>query len=80
MKGKSTRKSPIPALSNVIEIPTELLSLNEDIITLSIDGLNVNTLKFLTSISHDVYYRAGQYLIDATAKEYEKLMYELYYL
>ena len=79
MKGKSTRKSPIPALSNVIEIPTELLSLNEDI-TLSIDGLNVNTLKFLTSISHDVYYRAGQYLIDATAKEYEKLMYELYYL
>ena len=79
MKGKSTRKTPIPAMSNVIEIPTELLRLNEDI-TLSIDGLNVNTLKFLTSISHDVYYRTGQYLIDATAKEYEKLMEELYYV
>ena len=36
MKGKSTRKSPFPAFSNVIEIPNELLSVNEDII-LSID-------------------------------------------
>ena len=79
MKGKSTRKSPIPAFSNVIEIPRELLSVNEEII-LSIDGLNVNTLKFMTSISHDIYYRTGQYLINATAKEYEKLMDELYYV
>ena len=29
---------------------------------------------------HDVYYQTGQYLIDATAKEYEKLMDELYYM
>ena len=79
MKGKSTRKSSIPAFSNVIEIPRELLSVNEEII-LSIDGLNVNTLKFMTSISHDIYYRTGQYLINATAKEYEKLMDELYYV
>ena len=36
MKGKSTRKLPIPAFSNVIEIPWELLSVNEEII-LSLD-------------------------------------------
>ena len=61
LKGKTTRSKPTPAFSNAIEIPPELLRINEDI-TSSIDGLDVNSLKFLTTISHDLYYRTGQYL------------------
>ena len=53
IKGKTTRRRPAQAISNVIEIPRELLRINEEV-TLSIDGLEINTLKFLTSISHDI--------------------------
>ena len=44
-----------------IEIPEELLSINKDIV-LSMDGLTVNGLKFLTSMSHDVCYRTSTLL------------------
>ena len=55
IKGKTTRQKPSPVTSNLIEIPDELIRINEDI-KLSIDGITVNSLKFLTTISHDVFY------------------------
>ena len=79
LKSKTTRRKPAKAISNVIEIPTELLSINEDI-TLSIDGLEVNSLKFLTTISHDITYRTSQYVVEAKANKYEDLMQEIYYV
>ena len=79
MKGKTARSRPLPAQSNLIDIPHELLRINEDIV-LSIDGLSVNTLKFLTTISHDVFYRTGQHLNEANAQNYEECMKELYTL
>ena len=45
---------------------------------LSIDGLSVNSLKFLTTISHDVFYRTGQHINEATAINYEECMKEIY--
>ena len=54
IKAKTTRQAPTPAYSNVVEILSELLSIQEDII-LSIDGLTINSLKFLTSISYEIY-------------------------
>ena len=77
IKGKTTRNRPLPAQSNVIEIPPELLRINEDIV-LSIDGLSVNSLKFLTTVSHDVFYRTSQYISDAIAQNYEDCMQEVY--
>lgn len=47
---------PVPVKSQVITAPDELLQVNEDI-ALSIGGLNVNGLEFITSISHDLYNR-----------------------
>ena len=79
LKGKTTRKSPAPAFSNVIEIPTELLKIHEEIV-LSIDGLTVNMLKFLTSISHEVFYRTGKYIAEAKAINYVECMQEIYNL
>ena len=78
-KGKTTRRKPQPAIDNQIEIPKELISLNEEVI-LSIDGMTVNTLKFLTTISHEIYYRTGQYVATATSDEFIKCMNEIYYV
>ena len=61
IKGKTTRTNPAPAVSNLVEIPDELLETHQDV-TISMDGLTVNSLKFLSTISHDIYYRTAQYL------------------
>ena len=79
LKGKTTRRKPRVAVDNVVEIPPELLSINEEVI-LSIDGLSVNGLKFLTTISHELMYRTEQYIKDARAEDYEKCMNEIYYI
>ena len=77
IKGKTTRSLPLLVRSNVIEIPPELLKINEDIV-LSIDVLSVNSLKFLTTVSHNVFHRTGHYISDAYAQNYEYCMQEVY--
>lgn len=76
IRGKITRRATVPAFSSVVEIPAELLSIQEEVI-LSIDGLNVNSLKFLTSILHDIIYRTGQYIAEANAEDYVECMSEV---
>eukprot|EP00957_Ditylum_brightwellii_P065236 4947813-Ditylum_brightwellii.AAC.1 len=66
-----TRSRPVPVSDNKVEIPSELLSLQEKV-TLSMDGLTVNGLKFLTTISYDIYYQPLQYIKDPIALVYEK--------
>lgn len=63
LKGKTTRTTSPPIKSQVIEIPNELLKLQEEI-SLSIDGIYVNGLRFLTTIAHDLYYITAQQLSD----------------
>ena len=70
IKGKTTRRKPIPVIDNKIEIPEELLEVQRDVV-LSIDGMTVNTLKFLTTISHDIQYRTAQYLLNTTAEVFK---------
>jgi hypothetical protein len=41
------------------------------------DGLTVNSLKFLSTISHDLYYRTAQYLAKPVASIYEECFDEL---
>jgi hypothetical protein len=50
VKGKTTRRKPLPIIDEHIEIPAELISIHEDV-TLAIDGLTINSLKFLSTIS-----------------------------
>ena len=59
IKGKSTTNKPAPITSDLIGIPDEFIRVQEDV-TLSMDGLTVNGLNFLTTISHDIYYRTAQ--------------------
>ena len=77
IKGKTTRSKPKVSESNIIEIPPELLAIHEEVI-LSIDGLSVNGLKFLTTISHEIGYRTAQYISEARAEDYKKCMDEVY--
>ena len=60
LKGKTTRRKPLPVVSDYIEIPQELVNAQRDI-TLCIDGMYVNGLSFLSTISRNLYYRTAQY-------------------
>ena len=61
IKGKTTRRKPTPVVSNIVDIPDELLELQKDL-TLSLDGMTINSLNFLTKIYHDLMYRTAQYV------------------
>ena len=63
LKGKTTRTTSPPIKSQVIEMPDELLKLQEEI-TLSIDSICINGLQFLKTIAHDLYCRTSQPLSD----------------
>ena len=76
IKVKTTRRKPTPVVSNIIEIPDELLELQKDL-TLSLDGMTINSLKFLTTISHDLMYRTAQYVQRNNAMNYESCMDEI---
>jgi hypothetical protein len=76
IKGKTTRAKPTAVVSNFIEIPDELLNIQKDT-TVSMDGLTVNSLKFLSTISHDLFYRTAQYVAKPIADVYKKCIDEL---
>jgi hypothetical protein len=76
IKGKTTRSRPTPVSNNIIEIPDELLEVQRDVV-LSMDGMTVNSLTFLRTISHEIFYRTAQYVQTNTAKVYEKSLDEV---
>ena len=59
LKGKMTRKKPIPVIDNYIAIPQELYTKQQEIV-LCIDGIKVNGLLFLTTVSKNILYRTAQ--------------------
>jgi hypothetical protein len=76
IKGKTTRQKPTTVVDNTVEIPEELLEIQQDR-KVSMDGMTMNSMKFLTSISHDLYYRTAQYVSDPMASVYKVCMKEL---
>jgi demethoxyubiquinone hydroxylase (CLK1/Coq7/Cat5 family) len=55
-----------------MQIPAELLEIQQDLIV-SMDGLEVNSLKFLSTISHELYYRTTQYITRTPVKSVYKV-------
>jgi hypothetical protein len=70
IKGKMTRGKALPKIDEHIKIPEELISVHEDV-TLAIDGLTINSLKFLSTISRNIYYRSVHYMPTTKAKNYQ---------
>ena len=60
IKGKTTRKTPKAVTKDMIHIPKELVQ-QQRMVTLDIDGITVNGLKFLTTISRNIIYRSAHY-------------------
>ncbi len=69
LKGKTTRRTPVPVVDDQIEIPRELITAQKEV-TLSMDGMKVNGLYFLTTISHNLYYRTAQWVPNQTSEAY----------
>jgi hypothetical protein len=59
-----------------VEIPEELLDIHQDL-KVSMDGMTIKPLTFLTAISHDLYYRTAQYVMNPVASVYKECMKEL---
>ena len=76
LKGKSTRCSPIPVVDDEIDIPRELIRSQRDI-TLCIDGMKVNGIWFLTTISRNLYYRTAHYIQQQTSECYKTTLMEV---
>jgi hypothetical protein len=72
-KRKTTRQKATTAESNTVEIPEELMDMQKDL-KVSMYGMTVNSMKFLTAISHDLYYRTAQYVPDPVASVYKVCM------
>ena len=76
IKGKTTRRKPLPVVDNVIEIPDELLNIHREI-ELSVDGLKVNVLQFFTTIAHDIYFRTAQFVKSTHFEQFRECMDEI---
>jgi hypothetical protein len=50
LKGKTTCRKPVPVIEDYIEIPHELIATQHSV-TLCLDSMKVNGIRFLTTIS-----------------------------
>jgi hypothetical protein len=73
LKGKTTRRKPLPVVSDYIEIPTVLISAQRNV-TLCMDGMKVNGLAFLTTVSQYVLYQTAQYVKHQTTAIYREVL------
>ena len=76
LKGKTTRKTPIPVVNDYKNIPKELFE-KQDKIVLCINGITVNRLTFLTTISKNLYYRTAQFIERKTVSNYTEAIKEI---
>jgi hypothetical protein len=76
LKGKTTRRKPVPVISDYIEIPRELVEAQREV-TLCIDAMKVNGMWFLTTISRNIYYRTAQYVESQTVNCYREALREI---
>ena len=73
IKGKTTRSKPRMTRYDEIEVPKEIRNKAKNI-TLYIDVMYINGIRFLTSISHPLYYRMSQHLEDTTKGSFYKAL------
>ena len=61
LKGKTTKSKPTPVVSDVVEIPRELIAAQHEV-DLCIDTIFINEMPFLTTISKNIKYRTCDYV------------------
>jgi hypothetical protein len=73
LKGKTTRQKPAPVVSDYIEIPRELIE-NHHNVTLCIDGMKINGVPFLTTVSRNIMYRTAEWIPSQTTLSYRSVL------
>ncbi len=73
LKGKTTRQKPTPVVSDYIEIPPELI-MNHHNIVLCMDGMKINGVPFLTTVSRNIMYRTVEWIPDQHSKSYRSVL------
>jgi hypothetical protein len=73
LKGKTTRTTPAPVVADYIEIPQELIQ-RHDRVTLCIDGMKINGVPFLTTISRHIMYRTAEWIPNQTSSAYRSVL------
>ena len=76
MKAQATRRQPNPDVDTSIDIPDELL-VEQKYGTITMDGLTINNLKFLSTISLHIYFSTMHYIPNATDGYYQRALNEL---
>jgi hypothetical protein len=62
LKGKTVRQTPPPVMTDYVQIPQEIVSLNRNV-TLTINIMFVNGLPFMVSISRKIKFTTVEYLL-----------------
>ena len=75
-KAQTTRRRPNPVVDTSIDIPHELLEVQKDV-TIAMDGLAINGLKFLSTISLHIYFRTMHYMPNTRAGYHQRALNEI---
>ena len=66
-----------PVVDDYIEIPKELIATQREV-TLCMDGMKVNGLAFLTTVSHNLQYRTTQFIKQQTPEVYRQVLEQIF--
>jgi hypothetical protein len=72
-KGKSTRRKPAAVFSDYIEITGELFDKHHYVI-LCMDGIWINCLHFLTTVSRSILYHTAEFVPTQTTSAYRSAL------
>jgi Reverse transcriptase (RNA-dependent DNA polymerase) len=73
LKGKTTRQKPAPVVNDYVEVPKELID-NHHNVTLCMDGIKINGVPFLTTISRNIMYRTAEWVPNQTPEAYRSVL------
>ena len=76
LKAQKTRRRQNPVVNTSIDIPHELIEVQK-YVTIAMDGLEINGLKFLSTISLHIYFRTMHYMPNTTAGHYQRALNDL---
>jgi hypothetical protein len=73
LKGKTTRKNPIPVVNDTIAVPKGLKGAQKDV-TICIDTFFANKMSFLHTIWERIHYRTSQWIPDRETSRYQEYL------
>jgi hypothetical protein len=73
LKGKTTQQKPAPVVSDYVKIPRELVQNHQSVI-LCMDGIVINGVPFLTTVSRNIMYQTAEWIPHKTPEAYRSVL------